>query len=230
MKHNLNTILVIAIIGIGLFILPSTLSMFAGQHSWYDPSERGIPCDKCHFLEKEELMGSSGPHSTLYGDDTSKKTYNSSANYNGTPGFVGGSVFRGGSDANDRCYGCHQVGANFSASSPLNTTNTTWAERNDTVHAAVVIYCADCHSWVDDALDESLSAHKEFYSNFNSTNSGLLKGGNSACIGCHTSVRVNISWTRNTSITFTADKSSGDWAVSGMDATGTATNFTGSGG
>ena len=229
MSRNLNTLLVIAIIGMGLFILPSTLSMFSGQHSWYDPSERGIPCDKCHFLEKEELMGSSGPHSTLY-HDASKRTYNSSANYNGTAGFIGGLVFWGGNDENDRCYGCHQVGANFSADSSLNTTNTTWGERNDTVHAAVVIYCADCHSWVDDALNESLSAHKEFYSSLNTTNSGLLKGGNSACIGCHTGVGVNISWTRNTSITFIADKSSGDWAVSDMNATGTATNFTSSSG
>ena len=229
MSRNINTILAIAVIGIGLFILPLTLSMFAGQHSWYDPSERGIPCNKCHFLEKEELISTHGPHSTFYGDDTSKSTYNSSANYNGTPGFVGGSVFWGGDDENDRCYGCHQVGANFSASSPLNTTNTTWAERNDTVHAAVVIYCVDCHSWVDNALNESLSAHKEFYYDLN-TSPGVLKGGNSACIGCHTGVGVNISWTRNTSITFTADKSSGDWAVSDMSATGNVTNHISSSG
>ena len=228
MSHA-NTILAIAIIGIGLFILPSTLSMFAGQHSWYDPKDRGIPCDKCHVLEKEELMGSNGPHSTVYGG-ASERTYNSSANYNGTSGFVGGLVFWGGDDPNDRCYGCHQVGANFSASSPLNTTNTSWGDRNDSVHAAVVIYCVDCHSWVDDALNESLSAHNEFYYDLNTTNSGLLKGGNSACIGCHTSVGVNISWTRKTNITFTANKSTGNWAMSDMNATGNETNFTSSSG
>lgn len=225
MIRNVNAILVIAIIGIGLFILPSTLSMFAGQHSWYAPSERGIPCDKCHFLERDELMGSGGPHSPNYG----LTTYNSSANYNGTPGFVGGFLFWGGDDPNDRCYGCHQVGANFPASSPLNATNTSWGDRNDTVHAAVVIYCVDCHSWVDDALNESLSAHQEFYYGLNTTQ-GLLKGGNSACIGCHTGVGVNISWTRNTSITFIANKSNGDWVMSDMNATGSVTNFSSSSG
>lgn len=225
MIRNVNAIFVIAIIGIGLFILPSTLSMFAGQHSWYAPSERGIPCDKCHFLERDELMGSGGPHSPNSG----LTTYNSSANYNGTPGFVGGLVFWGGDDPNDRCYGCHQVGANFPASSPLNATNTSWGDRNDTVHAAVVIYCVDCHSWVDDALNESLSAHQEFYYGLNTTE-GLLKGGNSACIGCHTSVGVNISWTRNTSITFIANKSNGDWIINDMNATGSVTNFTSSSG
>jgi hypothetical protein len=224
MTRNLNIILLIAIIGIGFYILPSTLSMFAGQHSWYAPSERGIPCDKCHFLEEEELM-SGGPHSTLYGG-ASKTTYNTSANYNGTSGFVGGSVFWGGDDISDRCYGCHQVGANYPVSSPLNASNSSWGERNDTVHAAVVIYCVDCHSWVDDALDDSLSAHKEFYSDFNTTESGLLKGGNKACIGCHTGAGVNISWSRSTNITFTADESNGDWAIDSMDATGTVTNFT----
>ena len=226
MSRSANMILLIAIIGIGLYVLPSTLSMFAGQHSWYDPSGRGIPCDKCHVLEKEELMGTNGPHSTNYG----ATTYNSSANYNGTKGFVGGSEFWGGNDPNDRCYGCHQVGANFPVSSPLNSTNTTWANKNDTVHVAVVIYCVDCHSWVDDALNESLSAHKEFYYDLNTTKTGLLKGGNSACIGCHTSVGVNISWTRNTSISFTANKSTGDWAMSDLNATGIVTNFISSSG
>jgi len=216
-----SIILAIAVIGIGLFVLPSTLSMFAGQHSWYNPSEKGIPCDKCHFLEEEELM-CGGPHSTLY----TGTTYNSSANYNGTSGFVGGSVFWGGDTTNDRCYGCHQVGANYPVSSPLNTTNTSWGDLNDTVHAAVALYCVDCHGWVDDALNESLSAHKEFYYELNTSESGLLKGGNSACIGCHTGTGVNISWTRYTNITFTANESTGDWALGDMNATGSATNFT----
>ena len=35
---NKNLLLATAIIGIGLFVLPSTLSMFAGQHSWYNPN------------------------------------------------------------------------------------------------------------------------------------------------------------------------------------------------
>jgi len=223
MTRNSNTILLIAIIGIGLYVLPSTLSMFSGQHSWYNPSENGIPCDKCHFLEEEELMAG-GPHSILYGG-VSKTTYNTSANYNGTSGFVGGSVFWGGDDISDRCYGCHQVGANYPVSSPLNTSNGSWGEKNDTAHAAVVIYCVDCHSWVDDALDESLSAHKEFYSDFNTTESGLLEGGNKACIGCHTGTGVNISWNRSATISFIADESNGDWAIDTMDATGTVTNF-----
>lgn len=225
MSRNVNVLLAVAIIGIGLYILPSTISAFAGQHSWYNPSERGIRCDTCHFLEKEELMGSGGPHSPDYGP----ATHNASANYNGTSGFAGGSIFWGGDNPNDRCYGCHQVGANFPVSSPLNTTNTSWGDRNNTVHAAVVIYCVDCHSWVDDALDESLAAHKEFYYDLN-TSSGILKGGNSACIGCHTGVGVNISWTRNTTIKFTADKSTGDYAISDMNATGIKTDFSSSSG
>ena len=220
MSRNGNILLIIALIGVGLFIIPSTLSMFAGQHSWYNPTERGLPCDKCHFLEKDELMSSSGPHSPNYGP----ATYNSSANYNGTIGFVGGSTFWGGDNPNDRCYGCHQVGANYPVSSPLNSTNTSWSDRNGTAHAAIVLECVDCHSWVDNALNESLSSHDEFYRGLNTT-SGPLKGGNSACIGCHTHVAVNISWTRNTNISFTADKSNGNYTISELNATGSITNF-----
>lgn len=197
-------------------MLPQTLSMFAGQHSWYDPKDRNIPCEKCHVLEMAEL--SSGPHSVLYDE-----LYNSSASYSGTSGEVGGATFWGGGTTLHRCYGCHQVGSNVSGEGE-------WADRNDTVHAAVTIACTDCHPRVDDALDEDISAHREFYNNLNLTDGDLLLGSNEACIGCHTSSGVNISWTRYANITFDADKSDGEWQVGEMDAAGSNITFISRGG
>jgi len=51
------TLAVIALVGIGVFALPSTMSLFAGQHSFYNIDATGnqIPCQKCHGDVKAEL-------------------------------------------------------------------------------------------------------------------------------------------------------------------------------
>ncbi len=188
MDLNKNLLLLVAIIGIGLFVLPSTLSMFAGQHSWYDPKDSGIPCQKCRFLEAEELAASGGPHDPNYDG-----LLNSSANYNGTVGSMGGSDFWGGTTVNDRCYGCHQTTGSVNASHDL---ADSWANQNDTVHAAVAVWCIDCHPWVESELNNSNAAHRDFYIDLNASGTSLLQKPNQACLGCHTHVGVNISWTR----------------------------------
>ncbi len=62
----------IALVGIGVFALPSTMALFAGQHSFYNIDATGnqIPCQKCHGDVKAELTtqgyssvtGTKGPH------------------------------------------------------------------------------------------------------------------------------------------------------------------------
>ncbi|HEY6586596.1 MAG TPA: hypothetical protein VIY97_05420, partial [Candidatus Methanoperedens sp.] len=51
------TLAIIALVGIGVFALPSTMSLFAGQHSFYNIDATGnqIPCVKCHGDVKAEL-------------------------------------------------------------------------------------------------------------------------------------------------------------------------------
>jgi len=51
------TLAIIALFGIGVFALPSTMSLFAGQHSFYNIDATGnqVPCVKCHGDVKAEL-------------------------------------------------------------------------------------------------------------------------------------------------------------------------------
>ncbi|KCZ70802.1 hypothetical protein ANME2D_02827 [Candidatus Methanoperedens nitroreducens] len=66
---------VIALVGIGVFALPSTIALFAGQHTFYNIDATGnqIPCQKCHGDVKAELSGQAvnpvtgtkGPHSNF---------------------------------------------------------------------------------------------------------------------------------------------------------------------
>ena len=63
-------IALIALIGIGIFALPSTIALFSGQHSFYNIDATGnqVPCVKCHGDVKAELgsnnngVNSPGPH------------------------------------------------------------------------------------------------------------------------------------------------------------------------
>ncbi len=56
-------LLAIAVIATGTFTLPSTVSLFTGQHVWYNLNDEGndVPCEKCHADVADEL-GNSGPH------------------------------------------------------------------------------------------------------------------------------------------------------------------------
>lgn len=60
MSFNKKMLIVIALIGIGLWALPSTMSLFAGQHSFenIDATGNQIDCVKCHGDVKAELTGS----------------------------------------------------------------------------------------------------------------------------------------------------------------------------
>jgi hypothetical protein len=61
------TLAIIALIGIGVFALPSTMSLFAGQHSFYNIDATGnqIPCTKCHGDVKSELSSNANTNPAL---------------------------------------------------------------------------------------------------------------------------------------------------------------------
>jgi len=56
-------LLAVAVVATGIFALPSTVSLFRGQHSWYELSADGnnVPCEKCHAGICDE-MASTGAH------------------------------------------------------------------------------------------------------------------------------------------------------------------------
>ncbi|MGB2841768.1 MAG: hypothetical protein WBC40_04740 [Halobacteriota archaeon] len=58
------TLMAIAVVAIGTFALPNTVSLFSGQHTWYDLSGQGndVPCEKCHADIAAEMDVLEGPH------------------------------------------------------------------------------------------------------------------------------------------------------------------------
>ncbi len=49
-----------AVLAIGILVLPSTITLFAGQHTWY--YKEALPCEKCHADVADEFQSSANYH------------------------------------------------------------------------------------------------------------------------------------------------------------------------
>lgn len=190
-------LLSIAVISVGLFAMPSTLSLFAGQHTFYNGSS--VQCTKCHQDIASEIGTTAGAvHYTI-------------ANQSGR----------------DACEVCHTtgnvtgipVGKNTSGDGSYNYTfKTENVTKNTGAHAAVTKECASCHTDVPNELMGGNESHGAFYNATNaessSNNTNILKGANEACVGCHTHAIVNITWIRSTGYNMTVtETTTGDYTI-----------------
>ena len=190
--HEKHFLLIIAVVAIGIFALPSTLSLFAGQHVWYDltPDGNDVPCEKCHADIKDELI-SSGVHEDINCDGC----HRSDQGVGGyAEGLGSGSEPGKGAHAasTEDCMVCHGA-------------------HNFTHYYLDPSTCGQCHvgplkaapaggfNLTDDPADTgSHAAHRKFIEE--AIRNTTLVGSNEACIACHTHVPVKIKWTHRTGI------------------------------
>jgi hypothetical protein len=123
MESKRIALLTIAVVAIGIFALPSTMSLFAGQHVWYDLSGKGneVPCEKCHADVAAEMESLLGPHT-------------------GETGY-----------GRMECEYCHRVFPIVNKNASFDTYiyasgNGTGAEPGKEAHAASTVPCMYCHS------------------------------------------------------------------------------------
>ncbi len=198
---NKKILLGIAILEIGVVVLPQTVALFSGQHDWYDTIAAGnqVACTKCHADVYDEIsQGASGTVNARHRLQTTD------------PGG---------------CEACHMTTAFQSPSTRiLNIGGGITAD----FHAAAAPACMDCH---DDGVAQDARSifvgpdevHIPFVNE--SERSYLLVGANEACVGCHTHVRVNITWQKATTLGFNASESmlpggNHTWVVDEFNATG----------
>lgn len=172
-KMNSKIMLVsIAVLAVGLFAMPSTVSLIAGQHAFiaYNGSATTTSCESCHGA-----VTVTGPHS-----NTTKAN--------------NGSYWNTASNATDKtvdCRGCHVPGAvNTSLKIPLNNSGSNLTNvSNTTAHVAVRAQCTVCHDTAYAGLTgPGPDAHKPLNdSAINTlTNLSLILPSDRACIVCHT--------------------------------------------
>lgn len=240
-------LMAIAIVAVGIFALPSTLSLFAGQHVWYDIGDDGnqIPCKKCHADVYEEYL-LTGVHGTLSGGASSNVT---------------------GADPDAACGACHRLDSitNPNAAMTFGSGDGTGSTAGEEAHAAAVISCMACHqlnntgsypaaggfnqtafvystnfNYTDSDHPGTYAAHNAFISE--ALNDDTLQDSNEACLACHTQIAVKIDWTHARSLEFDIDVGSPqttatgvhNWTMSNWATNGTASatvwgNTTGAG-
>jgi len=143
-------LVVTAVVAIGIFALPSTISLFAGQHAWYNISDVGneVPCEKCHADVAEEMKKITGPHTGETGHgrfkcDYCHRTFDLN-DYGGLPSQnINQSIF-------SRYYYTYASG------------DGTGAQPGVEAHAASTVPCMYCHSGEDEG---GIGTHGSFTSN-----------------------------------------------------------------
>jgi len=218
MDINLPKMLLIAVMlsTLGVLVLPSTTSLFAGQHLWYDLSYgKSVPCVKCHADVYDELEHSAN-HSMV----------------DGKAGVDGG-----------ECLICHRANTSITYASVSGGYSTATPGRE--AHAATVVNCGYCHlnssnpfnapvaggfGLSDFALnpgnDTGINAsHYSFV--MESRESNLLYKESESCIACHTTVNITMNFTAVVESRIVANNtytsSQSCWNVENIEAKSTAT-------
>jgi len=205
--NNKAILIGIGILAVGLVALPQTLALFQGQHNWYDTttSINGIPCAKCHPDVVSEIQSTNGTS-----EDGVNNLHRGVSNDPNAPG----------------CRGCHMVAPTFEGL----VQGQSGTSANG-FHAAAAPACMDCHDGFNGSganakqVFYANEVHKPFVDQANSS-SAFLKGANEACIACHTHVKVDITWTKASTIAFSATETtsgnnSHSWNVGNYNAVGT---------
>jgi len=239
----------IAVVAVGTFALPTTMSLFSGQHTWYAlHDDKLMPCQKCHADIFEELE-MSGFHK-----------------------WNGGSFGAGNtSHVTDlACYGCHRANASITYADV--GTTTAAVTPGEEAHAASTVACMLCHQFNASGAVHTLNdtgmpnagyaaggfakpnavgyigvdgpynytngssqgghaAHQTFIES--AINWSAMEDSNEACIACHTHAPVNITWVHAHDLEFTATYEPGEgyfladrthFNVTGWEVNGTVYN------
>ncbi len=245
-------LLAIALVAVGTAVMPQTVSLFAGQHWWYNISGTGnqIPCQKCHADVFEEL------------DLSTFHTHWSATGWNAST--------TGQADQYD-CAACHR--SNLSIQYALVNGSVTNYQPGKQAHAASVVACMLCHqmnaskaTWApgyyaggfnvtavlgpnatpyeysNATYNGKYAAHNAFIAMAIEDKNKTFPDSTAACVACHTHVAVKIIWHHKTSLEFnvsigtpvTNDNGVHNWTVANWTVNGTATaiswgNTTGNG-
>ncbi len=234
---KLNTrivILLIAVIVVGLFAMPTTLSLFSGQHTFKNATEAASDdsCRKCHEDVYEEYHSSAnGVHwkRTALTPDAQFECRECHDVTNISAKYISNTNIRADAHAATTvsCLACHSAAAGGSfLTNPMHvlakkTQYGVW-DNGD---------CGQCHLdaaspgpypdafiiLVNSTITGSNEAHTEFYyqSKYPENQTDIaLKEANTACIGCHTHSGINITWVRSVGYNLSADLTTGNWNMS----------------
>ena len=222
MNTNKIALMAIAVVAIGIFALPSTVSLFSGQHSWYGLNATGnqLPCEKCHADINDEMVhGDNGVHRSLAGPGCDCHRVNK------TQTRLGTGVADGDGDASNpgttshaaetiACMVCHE---NWSSNLKYPFAG---GFNQSKVYAGTGVPTGEQYHYNDsDDKGGEAAAHNDFIRE--AIKDPLMTDSNEACIACHTRIGVNITWRKSTTLHFNANETNdGTWLLTNFTAHG----------
>ena len=171
MKQTGKTVLLLlAVMAIGMFALPSTLAMYSGQHDFVNGAN--VKCEKCHGVGDAiyEEMNGSDMHINFSCRDCHGYT-STNASFSGLTPNTNNSTGHAGT-LGVMCMDCH---ADNSTAGSLALTIGTHNMDNNSV----------------DIIDEfkmQTAAHNDMFDFYNQSSQDL----DHMCIACHTKVTLNL--------------------------------------
>ncbi|MBE8538905.1 hypothetical protein [Geoglobus acetivorans] len=203
--------LAILIFSLSIYLLPSTVTLFTGQHLWYNLEQpgTGVPCIKCHADIYDELNNS--VYHKIWGDSTK-------------------------ADDQD-CYTCHTINQSITYADAdqgiigqeahaASTISCGYCHFNSSIMTAMGGLVAGGFNKSDLPGDTGeVEAHRKFLEDAMLDDplygSDLLEKENEACISCHTAVAVKIHFAHREKLNFRAEKNSnGLWNHPSFGSTG----------
>lgn len=177
-------LLLISVVAVGMFALPSTLALYTGSHAFV--SGDNVDCDKCHTSGMDDItaeLESGTAHQTLTCDDChGTNNFNVDLSQGNSNGHA--------ASMDVDCVGCH-ISSDYGYNHPY-IENSNYATD-----------CNPCHGPlqngdvppIDDILRQlnlATAAHHGVTFNATADNQGI-DDRDQACIACHTDVPVNIT-------------------------------------
>ena len=171
-------LLMISVVAVGMFVLPSSLALYTGSHDFYGAEE--VDCGKCHSGAAGDQIAANIANGSAHAGMTCK-----SCHY-GVSGTVGGrfavDVVGNATDASDvtahaagvsvNCIDCHSYPLSYQA-------DTKDASGTDSVNVSA-------------ELALSTAAHKMLTVNTTGDNGGLADN-DAVCIACHSRAVVSLA-------------------------------------
>ena len=168
----------VAVLVLGLFLLPQAMSTFTNQHTWQETDQ--LDCIKCHPAIAAEL--------------TSAENFHHSA----------ASLAGGGATPQDACVYCHQTDYTAGQDQTGNFADTGHAaitieclDCHGMAGEADTALATD-QTGITTEFTGGNEAHTPMLTEANSET--VLLGGNEACVACHTEVAVTIVFTGELSV------------------------------
>lgn len=215
--------LIIAVLSAVAVAMTHTVTLFSGQHSWYNLSGSGsnVPCLKCHEDIGDELIAG-GVHTSIDCECCHRASkmvgYAASEAGQAEPGQGAHSA------STEECMLCHN--------------GRRMPETNFTHYYLNSSSCLQCHNPVPAILAAAAggfgltpdlydtgtkAAHRSFVLEAMIADDSLMAGANEACIACHTTIKANISFNVSTEAKITVNNVYNDsysyWDVTGITPT-----------